>query len=226
MNIQYYGHSCFALEIADKRILFDPFIAGNPLAKDVDIQHVKADYILITHGHGDHIGDAETIAKNNNAPIIGAYEVVSWLENKGLSVYHMNTGGKRKFPFGTVKMVNAIHSSMLPDGSYGANPAGFLVYSDNLSFYFAGDTALTMDMQLIPMISPPLDFAILPIGDNFTMGYEDAIIASDFIKCNTIIGCHYDTFPVIEIDHEKVLSAFQQKNKRILLPKVNEIFSV
>lgn len=226
MNIHYYGHSCFAVELSNKRILFDPFIAGNPLAKDIDIQEVKADYILVSHGHGDHIGDAEIISRNNNAPIIGAYEVVSWLENKGLPVYHMNTGGKRKYEFGMVKMVNAIHSSMLPDGNYGANPAGFLVYGEGYCFYFAGDTALTMDMQLIPMLAPPLDFAFLPVGDNFTMGYEDALIASDFIKCNTIIGCHYDTFPVIEINHQKVIDSFQEKNKRIILPRVNEVFSV
>ncbi len=226
MNIRYFGHSCFSVEIDGKQVLFDPFIAGNPLSSDIEIQQVKADYILISHGHGDHIGDAEVIAKNNKSPIIGAYEVVSWLESKGLSGYHMNTGGKRRFEFGTVRMVNAVHSSILPDGSYGANPAGFLVYSDSFSFYFAGDTALTMDMKLIPMLAPPLDFAILPIGDNFTMGFEDAIIASDFIQCDTIIGCHYDTFPVIKIDHEKVIDAFNKKNKRIILPKINEVFSI
>jgi L-ascorbate metabolism protein UlaG (beta-lactamase superfamily) len=227
MRIHYYGHSCFAVELANKRLLFDPFIAGNPMAKDIDIQQVKADYILISHGHGDHVGDAEIIAKNNNAPLIGTYELMAWLESRGnFPVYHMNTGGKRKFDFGTVKMVNAIHSSMLPDGSYGANPTGFVVYGEEFSFYFAGDTALTMDMQLIPMIAPALDFAFLPIGDNFTMDYEDALIASDFIKCDTIIGCHYDTFPVIEIDHEKVSEAFRSKNKRIILPKVNEVFSI
>ncbi|MBK6546476.1 MAG: metal-dependent hydrolase [Saprospiraceae bacterium] len=223
MKIQYYGHSCFAVEIGAKRILFDPFIAGNPLAKDIDIQTVKADYILISHGHGDHIGDVEVIAKNNNAPVIGAYEVVSWLESRGLIVYHMNIGGKRKFNFGTVKMVNAVHSSMLPDGSYGANPSGFLVYGDDYSFYFAGDTALTMDMQLIPLWCPNLDFAILPVGDNFTMGYEDALIASDFIKCNTIIGCHYDSFPIIEINHRTVETAFEDRNKKIYLPAINSV---
>lgn len=226
MKIQYYGHSCFAVELSNKRILFDPFIMGNPLAKDVDIQQVKADYIMVSHGHGDHIGDVETMAKNNNARVIATYEVGSWLENLGLKVHHMNTGGKRKYEFGTVKMVNAIHSSVLPDGTYGANPVGFLVYDEEFSFYFAGDTALTMDMQLIPMIAPKLDFAFLPIGDNFTMGFEDALLASDFIKCDTIIGCHFDTFPVIEIDHQKVTNAFLSRNKRIILPKVNELFSV
>lgn len=226
MKIQYYGHSCFALEIAGKRILFDPFIAGNPIAKDIDIQTIKADYILISHGHGDHVGDVESIALNNRAPVIGSYEIISWLESKGLKGYHMNTGGKRRFEFGTVKMVNAVHSSMLPDGSYGANPSGFLVYDEDYCFYFAGDTALTMDMQLIPMLGPKLDFAILPIGDNFTMGYEDALIASDFIKCDLIVGCHFDTFPVIEIDHQKVHEAFRKVNKKILLPKVNEVFEL
>lgn len=214
------------MEIAGKQLLFDPFIAGNPLASDIDIQQVKADYIFISHGHGDHIGDAVQIAKNNNAPVIGAYEIVSWLENKGLSGYHMNTGGKRTFEFGTVKMVNAIHSSILPDGTYGANPAGFLIYNNDISFYFAGDTALTVDMQLIPRIAPPLNFAILPIGDNFTMGYEDALIAAEFIQCDLIIGCHYDTFPVIKIDHNKVIECFNNQSKKIILPKINEEFTV
>ena len=112
---------------------------------------------------------------------------------------------------------------MLPDGSYGANPSGFLVYGDDYSFYFAGDTALTMDMQLIPLWCPNLDFAILPVGDNFTMGYEDALIASDFIKCNTIIGCHYDSFPIIEINHRTVETAFEDRNKKIYLPAINSV---
>ncbi len=222
MNIHYYGHSCFLIEVQGTKLLFDPFIAGNPLAKDIDIQSIKPDYIFLSHGHGDHIGDAVEIALASNAPVIGSFEVVAWLESKGLSGYHMNLGGKRTFKFGTVKMVHAVHSSMLPDGSYGANPAGFVVYGEHYCFYFAGDTALTMDMKLIPMMCPPLEFAILPIGDNFTMGYEDALIAAEFIQCDTIIGCHFDSFPVIEINHEKAKQAFENKKLKLILPELNK----
>ncbi len=223
MYIYYYGHSCFLIEVNGKKLLFDPFIAGNPLAKDIDIQSIKPDYIFLSHGHGDHIGDAVAIGLSSKAPVIGAFEVVSWLENHGLNGFHMNTGGKRKFEFGTVKMVNAVHSSQLPDGSYGANPAGFVVYGSDYCFYFAGDTALTLDMKLIPLTCPPLSFAILPIGDNFTMGYEDAIIAAEFIQCDKIIGCHFDSFPVIAINHEKAIQAFATKNKKLVLPAVNQL---
>ena len=226
MVLHYYGHSCFLVEMAEKRLLFDPFILGNPLAKEVDIEAIKPDYIFLSHGHGDHVGDVLQLAATSNAPVIGAFEVVSWLENRGMTGYHMNIGGKRKFDFGTVKMVQAIHSSMLPDGSYGANPSGFVIYNEESCFYFAGDTALTMDMKLIPMTCPALDFAILPIGDNFTMGYEDALIASDFIQCSTIIACHFDSFPMIQIDHEKVKSVFQLSQKRMIIPKINDVFTV
>lgn len=222
MKIHYYGHSCFLIEVKGKKLLFDPFIAGNPLAKDIDIQEIKPDYIFLSHGHGDHIGDAIAIGLTSNAAVIGTFEVVSWLENQGLRGYHMNTGGKRNFDFGTVKMVNAIHSSMLPDGTYGANPAGFVVYDTEYCFYFAGDTALTLDMKLIPMMCPPLEFAILPIGDNFTMGYEDAVLAADFLQCDKIIGCHFDSFPVIAINHEKAIQAFAVKNKKLVLPAINQ----
>ncbi|MBK9107981.1 MAG: metal-dependent hydrolase [Saprospiraceae bacterium] len=226
MKLHYYGHSCFAAEISGKRILFDPFISANPLAKDIDIESIQADYILISHGHGDHMADAELIAKNSNALIISTYEIVAWFEKLGIKGIHMNTGGKIKLDFGTVKLVNAIHSSLLPDGSYGANPVGFCIFNDETSFYFAGDTALTMDMQLIPMMCPPLKFAILPIGDHFTMGYEDALMASDFIKCSHIIACHFNTFPPIQIDGGVLESAFAEKGKLLTIPKINEAISI
>jgi L-ascorbate metabolism protein UlaG (beta-lactamase superfamily) len=114
----------------------------------------------------------------------------------------------------------------MPDGSYGGNPGGFVIWNEDVSFYFAGDTALTLDMKLIPMTCPSLDFAILPIGDNFTMGYEDAILASEFINCKTIVGCHYDTFPVIEIDKRKAIKAFKEAGKTLILPEINKEFSI
>jgi L-ascorbate metabolism protein UlaG (beta-lactamase superfamily) len=129
----------------------------------------------------------------------------------------LNIGGKWKFDFGTVKYVSAIHSSVLPDGTYGGNPGGFVIWNDDICFYFAGDTALSMDMKLIPQICSRLDFAILPIGDDFTMGYEDAVMASDFIECDKIVGCHYDTFGYIIIDHAAAKKAFADKGKELIL---------
>lgn len=229
MRITYYGHSCFSVEIGNKKLLFDPFISPNPKCKEakVDIDAIKPDYILLSHGHEDHLADAFEIAMNNNATIIGVYEVVQWFESQGVTGHGMNTGGKFKFDFGTVKLVTAVHSSMMPDGTYGGNPVGFVISNDHEgTFYFAGDTALTMDMKLIPMICPKLDFAMLPIGDNFTMGYDDAVIASDFIQCNTIIGCHFDTFPPIKMDHSAAKKAFQQGGKTLFLPEVGMTFNI
>ena len=227
MKITFLGHASFLIEIKDKTLVVDPFISGNPLASDIDINDIKVDYILVTHGHQDHVLDVEAIAKNNpDATIVCNYEIYLWYEAKGFKAQPINHGGKIKFDFGTVKMVNAIHTSMLPDGSYGGNPGGFVVYNDEASFYIAGDTALTRDMELIPMTCPQLDIAIFPIGDCFTMGYEDAVIACDFIKCNKIIGCHYDTFPPIQLDQAKALAYFEKHGKELLLPKIGESVDV
>lgn len=217
MKITYYGQSGFGIETMGKHLVFDPYITPNELAKDIDVNDIKADYVLISHGHGDHIADAPTIAKNNKAKVISNYEIVTWFGEKKIEGHELNHGGKWQFDFGTVKYVNAVHSSVLPDGTYGGNPGGFVIWNDERCFYFAGDTALTWDMKLIPMTCPKLDFAILPIGDNFTMGYKDAVIASDFIECNKIIGCHYDTFGYIEIDHEAAKKAFADKGKELIL---------
>jgi len=226
MKITYYGHACFGLEIKGKHIVFDPFISGNELAKDIDVNRIKADYILLSHAHGDHVADVETIAKNTGASIISNAEIVGYYSNKEIKGHPMNHGGKWKFDFGIVKYVNAIHSSSFPDGSYGGNPGGFVIWNDENCFYFAGDTALTMDMKLIPMTCPRLDFAMLPIGDNFTMDYDDAVIASDFIECEKIIGCHYDTFGYIKIDHEAAKKAFEKRGKELILPTIGESFEV
>lgn len=227
MKLSYYGHSCFLVEVAGKKLLFDPFISGNELAQDkVDINSIEADYILLTHGHQDHVLDAESIAKNTGAKIIAIFEIVEWFGTKGIEGHPMNIGGKFSFDFGTVRMVNAVHSSVLPDGTYGGNPAGFVITTEEGTFYVAGDTALTMDMKLLPDICPPLAFAILPVGDNFTMGYEDAILASDFIQCNNIIGAHYDTFGYIKIDHDAAKKAFQDKGKTLILPNINTTLTI
>ena len=226
MKITFYGQACFGLEFGGKHLLFDPFITPNEKAKDINIKDIKADYILLTHGHQDHIADAEAIAKNNDAVIVSGFETAVFFGNRGCKYHPMNHGGKWKFDFGTVKLVNAIHSSSFPDGSYGGNPHGFVIWNDSGCFYHAGDTALTMDMKLIPMTCPKLDFAILPIGDNFTMGHEDAAIAAEFIECDNIVGCHYDTFGYIVIDKDAAKESFTKRNKTIKLPEIGETFEV
>ncbi|NHF58727.1 metal-dependent hydrolase [Flavobacteriaceae bacterium TP-CH-4] len=226
MELTYLGHASLSLELNGSHILVDPFISGNPLAKNIEIGDLEADYILITHGHQDHVLDVEAIAQRTGATLISNYEIVSYYGEKGLKGHPMNHGGKYSFPFGTVKYVNAIHSSVLPDGTYGGNPGGFVLWSDQLCLYIAGDTALTEDMKLIPKTCPKLDLAILPIGDNFTMGYEDDLIASDYIQCSKIMGYHYDTFPPIEIDKIKAKDVFSNENKELLLPAIGETITI
>ena len=227
MKFTYYGHACFAINVGGKNLLFDPFISYNELAKGIDINTINADYILISHGHMDHCADVEAIATRTNATLVSNFEVGEWFQKKGLKNVHlMNHGGKWMFDFGTVKLVNAIHSSGMPDGSYGGNPGGFVIESSEGNFYYAGDTALTMDMQLIPLTCGKLNFALLPIGDNFTMGVDDAVIAADFVKCNTIIGVHYDTFGYIKINHQEAIQKFKDKGKELLLPTIGQTIEV
>ncbi len=227
MKIRFLGHACFEITYNGKVLLFDPFISGNPLIESFDLDSLNPDYILLSHSHGDHVADAEKIALKSGATIISNYEVATWFnEHKNIPIHPMNQGGKWKFDFGTVKYVAAVHSSTMLDGSTGGNPGGFVIWGGEKTFYYAGDTALTMDMKLIPLTCPPLDFSILPIGDNFTMGYEDAAIASEFVECDINIGCHYDTFGYIKIDSSEALKAFEAKNKKLLLPKIGEILEL
>lgn len=222
MKLTYYGHASFSVEIQGKKILFDPFITPNELARHIDINTIECDYIAISHGHGDHLADAVAIAKRTQAIVICSYEVYEWLAKQGLEKFRpMNTGGKWATEFGAIKCVVAQHSSCLPDGSNGGNPMGFVVTSSEGDFYYSGDTAVTMDMQLIPHWAN-LDFAVFPIGDNFTMGADDAIMASDFCLANKVVGVHYDTFPYIVIDHAKALEAFEKKGKELILLEIGE----
>jgi L-ascorbate metabolism protein UlaG (beta-lactamase superfamily) len=222
MRLTYYGQSCFAVEAGNKHLLFDPFITPNEKARNIDIGKLKADFILVSHGHSDHIADCIQIAKKNNSMVVGAFEVMNWLKEKGVEkTSPMNHGGRRQFEFGWVKCTNAIHSSAMPDGSYGGNPMGFVVSTVDKNFYYSGDTALTMDMQLVPRWAK-LDFAVLPIGDNFTMGYEDAVIAAEMLQCKRIVGVHYDTFELIRIDHTKAKKAFSDAGLELFLPSIGE----
>ena len=226
MKFTYYGHACFAVDAGGSTLLFDPFISENPLAKKIDLNRVKADFILVSHGHGDHHADLVTIAKRTGAPVIAPFEVGSWFQTKSVqNVHAMNHGGTAKFPFGTVKLTAAIHSSSMPDGSYGGNPCGFFVETGAGSFYYSGDTALTMDMKLIGE-SSRLDFAVLPIGDFFTMGIADAVRAAEFVGVRKIIGVHYDTFPPIEIDHAAAEACAKNGQKELYLPKIGETIEI
>jgi L-ascorbate metabolism protein UlaG (beta-lactamase superfamily) len=221
MKLTFYGHATVGLEIDGKKLLFDPFITPNPMAKDIDIYSLKPDYILISHGHGDHVADLEAIQKDSGAKVICIAEIAGWLGNKGIDNTHgMNIGGGYNFDFGHVKMVYALHSSQMPDGSYGGNPAGFVITTKDKKIYYAGDTALTYDMKLLA--EEKLAWAILPIGDNYTMGADDAIKATDFINCKNVIGVHYDTFPAIKIDKEVVREKFKRAGVNLQLPPIGE----
>ncbi len=222
MKFTYYGHACFAVEVSGKTLLFDPFIRSNPLAKEIDVEKVAADFIFVSHGHGDHLEDLVEIAKRTGAPVIAPFEVGEWLEKKGAqNVRAMNHGGGAELDFGRVKLTSAIHSSSMPDGSYGGNPCGFVIESDAGNFYYSGDTALTYDMKLIGE-QVKLNFAVLPIGDHFTMGIADALRAAEFVGVDRIVGVHYDTFPPIKLDHEKAQGAAKKAGVKLLLPKIGE----
>lgn len=226
MEITYYGHSCFAVKVGEKILLFDPYITANPLAENIDIKKIKADYILISHGHGNHVGDAVELARQTNATVVANYEITNWILNHGITQTHaMNTGGHWFFDFGKVKCVNAVHSSSLPDGTYGGNPLGFLVETPAGNFYYAGDTALHYDMKLIGDYKK-IDFAFLPIGSNFSMGVDNAVIASDFIKCDHIIGMHYDTYEEIRIDHAEAKKKFELAGKELTLMNIGETIAM
>lgn len=219
MKIRFYGHASLGIEMSGKHILVDPYISANPLAAHIDINTLQADFILLTHAHGDHILDVEAIAQRTNAVIVSNAEIAGYYANKGFQSHPMNHGGSWKFNFGKVKYVSAIHSSSFPDGTYGGNPGGFVIEGEHKNIYISGDTALTMDMKLIPLRTK-LDLAIFPIGDNFTMDVDDAIIASDFVECDKILGIHYDTFGYIKINHEEAIRKFFNKGKDLMLLEI------
>ena len=221
MKITFYGHASIGITIADIHIIVDPFISANPKASHIDINSLEANYILLTHAHQDHILDVESIAKRTNAVIVSNAEIATYYGKKGFQSHPMNHGGSWNFEFGNLKYVNAIHSSSFPDGTYGGNPGGFVIEGERKNIYIAGDTALTMDMKLIPMRTN-LDLAILPIGNNFTMDIEDAIIASDFVECDKILGYHYDTFGYIEINKDQAIKKFFDKGKDLMLLNIGD----
>ncbi len=196
--LTYYGHASWGLETGGYRLLVDPFFNHNP-ASPVKAEEMRADYILVTHGHGDHIGDTEIIAKNCDPLVITVAEIAGWLNKRGVRTHGQQIGGGYHHPFGYLKLTLALHGSVLPDGSYGGNPAGFLLTTlGGKKFYFAGDTGLFGDMRLIG--EEGVDVAVLPIGDNYTMGPDDALRAVKMLTPKVVIPMHYNTWDVIAQD--------------------------
>lgn len=201
MKLTYLGHSALLIEEGHFKGIIDPYISGNPLSKISVDSLVDITHIFVTHGHGDHIGDAVEIAKANNALIIANHEICAYLARFKVRTHSMHIGGRRKFDFGTVKMTNALHGSGISDGGSiicGGNPCGFVIEIEGKKIYHAGDTGLTLDMKLLE--NEKIDVAFLPIGGNYTMDADDAAIASDFIKAKRTVPIHYGTFGLIEAD--------------------------
>ena len=225
MKVTYLGHASLHIEFESTNIIVDPFISGNPMAAHIDINALKADYILVTHAHQDHILDVEAIAKNTGATIVSNYEIAMHYGGKDFKVFAMNHGGTYKTETFSAKYVNAIHTSSFPDGSYGGQPGGFVLTANGKSIYIAGDTALTYDMKLIPL-QTKLNLAIVPIGDTFTMGVDDAIIASDFVECDRVLGYHYDSFPPIKINQAEAKQKFTDRHKELILLGIGDSLDI
>ncbi len=198
IRVTWYSHACVLIQTDNTNLLIDPFLSGNPLAA-ISADKVPADYILVSHGHGDHLGDTVQIAKRTGATVISNFEIQNWLTGQGLEKLHpQHIGGGFDYPWGRVKLTIAQHGSALPDGSYGGNPCGFLFYIQHKKIYHACDTGLFYDMKLIG--EEGIDLAILPIGDNFTMGPDDGLRAIKLLEPKRVIPIHYDTFDVIKQD--------------------------
>jgi L-ascorbate metabolism protein UlaG (beta-lactamase superfamily) len=197
IKVTWLGHAALAIEVGGKHVLVDPFLTGNPAAS-AKPEAVAADFILLSHGHGDHVGDTVAIAKRTGATVITNAEIAGWLGNQGVTAHPQHIGGGFQYPFGYVKLTQALHGSGLPDGSNGGNPAGFLITADGNKLYLACDTGLFGDMRLIG--EEGLDLAVLPIGDNYTMGPDDALRAVKLLRARHVIPIHYSTFDLIKQD--------------------------
>jgi len=220
LKITYIGHSCFILDDGTYRLIIDPFITNNSLAT-VNTDDVKVDYIVLTHAHGDHIGDTFEIAKRCNAMVICINEIGHYLDDKAIKNHKMHIGGGFNFPFGRLKFTIAHHGSWTADSGELGNPAGVVIKFGGKTVYHCGDTGLFLDMKLIGELDK-IDIMMLPIGDNFTMGIDDAVIAVDFVNPALAIPMHYNTFEVIEADPHEFVGKVSAINKKARVMEFGE----
>ncbi len=226
LTLRYYGHVCFEIDDGKHRILVDPFLTGNPLATAKPESFTKLDAILVSHGHGDHLGDTAAIAKRTGAPVISNAEIVGFYGKQGVDGHPLHIGGGRQFPFGHVKLTIAHHGSTGPNGEALGNPVGFVITIGGKKVYHAGDTGLFLDMQLIGEAWGPLDVALLPIGDNYTMGIDDAVRATGFLKARLNIPMHYDTFDVIKADPAEFVRKVEAAGRKAVAVKPGSAFKI
>ena len=221
----WYGHAALGLEMGRYKIIVDPFLTGNPAAS-ISPEDVEADFVLISHGHGDHVGDAVAIAKRTKALVISVNEIAVWFSNQGIESHGQHLGGGFKYPFGYLKLTLALHGSALPDGSNGGNPCGFLLTTnDAKKIYLAQDTGLFGDMKLIG--EEGIDLAVVPIGDNFTMGPDDALRAVKLIQPKTVIPIHYNTWDLIAQDANAWAARVEKEtDTKVLVLKPGESYSL
>jgi L-ascorbate metabolism protein UlaG (beta-lactamase superfamily) len=224
MKIIYHGHAFTHIDTGKHNIVMDPFITGNPDC-DVKLSNFKCDYIIPTHGHGDNFGDTIELAKKNNATVIAIYELATYCGNKGVTAHPMNIGGGYNFPFGRVKLTIAHHSSSLPDGTYAGDPYGVMLSIGGKNIYQAGDTGLFYDMKLIGEMHR-IDAALLPIGDDFTMGVDDAVKAVEFLNPGIVIPIHYNTFDIIKSDANDFKRKVESIGKKCAVLKAGDIYEL
>lgn len=220
---RYLGHSCVEFDFNGTTVLLDPFIRYNELAKNIRVEELKPDYIFLSHGHEDHVADMVEIQKNSGAQVAAIVETAAWVRKQGVSedkVLEFNFGGTLSLPFGKVKMVFALHTNSTPDGNYGGNSVGFLFQIEGKNIYFAGDTGLSVEMQLLKPYN--IQAAFLPIGGHYTMDVEDAVRAAEMIGVRKVIGIHFDTFPPIRIDKEEAVNTFSEAGLELHLLNVGD----